>query len=95
MDPHDRPAYDAPREPIGPQGCVITQPEPAPRCLYCQAPLRPPKIASRPPRFCPGSRCRSAWHLEQRRQLVAAVEAELAGIRDRLDQLSRLVQELK
>lgn len=43
------------------------------RCLACLAPLPPPSTRTKVKRkFCRGQVCRSRWHNERKRQLVAA-----------------------
>lgn len=75
---------------------VITREQPVLACVQCGADLPPPAPrAQRPSRFCRGSRCRSAWHAEQRRKRIAAIDAELDDIRLSLAHVALLVQELK
>jgi hypothetical protein len=44
-------------------------------CLYCGKPL--PADGQERLRFCRGSRCRSNWHADRRRQLLAEAIREL------------------
>lgn len=95
MDKPDHEAGSPVPLPQSAHECVITQPEPQLLCRQCQAPLRAPKIANRPPQFCKGNKCRSAWHVDQRRKLKAQAEQEIAEIRTRLDLIADILQELK
>lgn len=80
-------------EPFGAPDSVITREM---MCLQCGAPLRPPGPRSRrPPRFCPGSRCRSKWHQEQRQKLIAEIDTRVEVIRAELEQALLLIEQLR
>jgi hypothetical protein len=65
-------------------------------CEQCGAELPPPAPRARVlARFCKGSRCRSRWHMEQRRRLVAEVHQRLESIALWIREVATLVDHLQ
>lgn len=56
-------------------GTVYTVQRPR-ECDFCRAELPAPRNHNGiVPRFCPGSRCRSAWHAQEKRRKLEAIRA--------------------
>lgn len=39
-------------------------------CAECGSPLPPRPVSAKEHRFCPGSKCRSAWHAKRKKKAI-------------------------
>lgn len=79
-------------DPIASPGTVFTVHSQG-RCAFCAAELPPARNHNKiPRRFCSGSRCRSAWHIRERRRTVQTIADALAAVSGQVDRLLKRVR---